>query len=138
MIQDEDYDWAVKLVKADIETLSHKVSTGDVGNGETRRLPEIEKAIKAYAMMPPEQRRKYDTPQCIADKGHIIPFVYFNKRFRQHPSFANHPRGLNQSVKDALQEACDMGILQEVGNEQKMQLGRIRATTKLYALSTND
>lgn len=138
VIQDEDYDWAVKLVKADIETLTHRIKSGDVGTGDTRRHPEVEKAIKAYAVMTPDQRRKYDTPQCIADKGHIIPFVYFNKKFRQHPAFSNHPRGLNQAVKDALQEAIDVGILQEVGNEQKMQLGRIRATTKLYALSTND
>lgn len=135
VIHEDDYAWAVKVVKADIETLSHKVSTGDVGNGETRRLPEVERAIKAYVGMSPDQRKAYKVPECLRDKPHMIPYTYFNKRLRGVASFVNSPRGVVHAIKEALQEACDMGKLQKMGNDQKSQIGKLRADADVYVVT---
>lgn len=136
VIEMDDYLWAERLVRQDIETITHRVATGDVGEGESRRAPEVERAIKDYVVMPKEKKVKtYMVQAAIVDHPHLIPYTYFRRRFKNHSSFANHPRGLVAAIKDALQDAMDLGILQKMGNDQKLQYKGLRADTEVFVVS---
>lgn len=139
VIELDDYLWAEKLVRADIDTVTHRIASGDVGEGESRRAPEVERAIKDYVTMPKDKKLgTYMVQKGIVDHPHIIPYTYFRRRFKNHSSFANHPRGLVMAIKDALQDAIDLGILQKMGNDQKLQYKGLRADTEVFVVSKHD
>ena len=139
VIELDDYLWAEKLVRADIETVAHRIASGDVGQGESRRAPEVERAIKDYVVMSAEKRAStYKVPTSLVDQSHLIPYTYFRRRFKTHTSFVNNPRGLVMAIKDALQDAIDLGILQKMGNEQKLQFKGLRADSEVFVVSKPD
>lgn len=138
VISVNDYQWAKDLVKGDIDGLAHRIDRGDVGGAEARKAPAIEDAINDYIAMSPEKRVKtYAVPKAIADKSHIIPYGFFRRRLKWHNSFVNDPRGLVAAIKGAIQDAVDMGLLQKMTNEQKLECGGLRADADCYVVSSS-
>lgn len=130
-----DYLWAEKLVKRDVEGLTHRIERGDVGGAEARKAPAVEDAIKEYLAMPKERKLgTYKVPKAIVDAPHIIPYAYFRRRLKMHASFVNDPRGMVSAIKSALQDAVDLGLLQKLGNEQKLEFGGLRADADCYVV----
>jgi len=137
LISVEDVEWAIQVVRADIETLESTVSTGDVGEGEARKAPAVVKAIKDYLQMPVDKREKtYKVPKALLGEP-LIPYGYFRRRFKQHSSFLQDPRGLAFAIKAALQDAVDMGLLQKLSDEQKALKVGARCEGDVYCLGEN-
>lgn len=132
----EDYSWAEQLIRRDIEGLTHRVEIGAVGGHEARRVPAIEEAIKDYVAMSRDKKvSTYKVPKAIADHPHVIPYTFFRRRFKHHAAFAADPRGMVNAIKAALQDAVELGLLQKMGNDQKLQFNGLRADSDCYVIS---
>ncbi len=132
-----DIEWAIRLVRADIESMALKVESGDVGEGEGRRAPAVETAIRDFIRMPTSKKiGTYKVPKSIADEP-IIPYGYFRRRFKHHQSFISDQRGLVQAIKAAVMDAVEMGLLQKLSEEQKLLKIGVRSEGDYYALGSN-
>lgn len=137
-ISGEDYLWAQELVRRDIEGLAHRIDSGDIGGAESRKAPAVEEAINDYLTMPKDRKlNTYKVPKSIIDAPHVIPYGYFRRRLKMHASFANDPRGMVPAIKAALQDAVELGLLQKLGNEQKLEFGGLRADAECYVVSSH-
>lgn len=132
-----DVDWAIRLIKADIENMAAKVESGDVGDGESRRAPAVELAIRDFIKMPTSKKAStYKVPQAIVNEP-IIPYGYFRRRFKHHQSFQSDPRGMVQAIKSAVADAVELGLLQKLSQEQIILKVGPRADGDYYAIGPN-
>lgn len=132
-----DVDWAIRLIKSDIENMALKVESGDVGEGESRRAPAVEAAIRDFLKMPTAKKAgTYRVPKAILEEP-IIPYGYFRRRFKHHQSFQSDPRGLVQAIKAAVMDAVELGLLQKLSEEQKLLKIGPKADGDYYAIGPN-
>ena len=122
------FEWALDLVKNDIQILMTKFELGEIGhnNQEIRQNGEIAKVIKDYITKPFETISKY----CQGDvserlhKQKIVPYVYLNRRLVAMAAFRNDRAGATNSIKRALQLLVDGDKLREIPkNELQIKYG---------------
>lgn len=136
-IEVNDVEWAIRLIRSDIESMALKVESGDVGEGESRRAPAVEIAIRDFLRMPTAKKiSSYKVPKAVADEP-IIPYGYFRRRFKHHQAFQNDARGLVAAIKAAVMDGVELGLLQKLSEEQKLLKLGARAEGDYYALGPN-
>lgn len=137
----EDTGWALDMVRKDIASVTSRLASGNVGKAsETKQLPAVTEAVHDYLKMDEAKRRSYRVPKSLLST-HYIPYTFFRRRFGMNTTFTKDRRGLAAAVKAALQDAVELGILQEVSIEQKQAIptgGRsLDLRTPLYVLGEN-
>lgn len=116
--------WAIDLVHKDIDNMTAKFSTGQVGQGDHAQEADIMKAVAKYPQLTAEQREHYKVPKGLLDKVNVIPYVYLKKYLTQRASFKNDRRGAVTAIKIALDDIVKAGTLAQVPIDQaKMILG---------------
>lgn len=137
IVREADVLWARGLVEREMELIFGRMASGAIGSDEVRQLPTVVEAVKHYLSLPTERRMTtYKVPKVIAETQ-FIPYAYFRRRFKTQVAFINDRRGITGAVKATLQDAVDLGILQELSNDQKLLLGGLRADTATYAVGPN-
>jgi hypothetical protein len=124
--------WAIDLIRAEITNIVRKTEEGETGQGEVKQLPTVIKVARAYYETPKAKRVKtYNVAEQMAD---YIPYHYLRKRLRMHKEFTGDRRGLESSIKAAIQTAVDLGQLQQLTPDQVAAIPGSRKDTKLYVL----
>jgi hypothetical protein len=122
----QDLLWAKKLVDAGIQEIIRRRDKGDFVAPEARKVPAIEDAIRKYfATTDKAKAGTWKVPQALIGKP-LIPYTYFRRKLGDQSVFQNDPRGLAAAVKQAIQDAIDIGLLQRLTDAQKQQeAGRV-------------
>lgn len=94
-------EWARQFVTRDVELISAKFRTGDVGEGQSKQEVDLYTAIKDYLRMKPDARRSYRVPEKLLEQP-LVPYHYLRRRLRNVVSFKDDRRGFGDALEDML------------------------------------
>lgn len=115
--------WAVDFVSLTTQALEARIDTGDYGEGETRHHPAILKALQDWRRLDADKKLKtYRIAKALLPHAELIPYSYFRRRLKMVKAFQDDRRGMVRAIRDAIQDAVDLGVLQRVTDEQLMKV----------------
>ncbi len=103
--------WAIALVRRDIEAMSARIDSGDVGNDDHTRMDLLRAAMRDYFSR--DFVGQYNVAPGMREAG-IVTYSFFQGRLRQKPAFSGHPLGSIKALDIALQGLIDAGYLAKV------------------------
>ena len=112
----EYFNWALDLVKNDIQILMNKFELGEIGhnNLEIKQNAEIIRIVKDYLTKPYDEIEKYTKGVEQLHKHKIVPYIYINKRLVACAAFRADKSGATNGMKRAIQLLVDGDKLREV------------------------
>lgn len=115
IIQLHHAEWALTLVKHDIELMNKKLDAGDIGDDDDARDSKLISVCKDYLKKP--VANSYAIPEDMRRAG-IIPRRYIQLRIQQVSSFYNHRMGANFAMDQSLRALVDGGVFAEVPKDE--------------------
>lgn len=109
-------EWAIKFVRRDVGMMSERYESGDVGHGDTKQLAEVTRVVRDYLAMTKQSMSKWGVDSA-AQQARIIPYWYVSKRCLGLAAFKGDRRGATPSLKLAIQNLVDSGLLVECQNK---------------------
>jgi hypothetical protein len=107
----EHLDWALDVIRRDIQIMSRRLDTGDVGTGDTARERKLMSLLRDYLANP--LAASYKVPEEMRQNS-IVPRSYLQIRTARVASYYNHRAGQNAALDLAIQSAVNNGYLMEV------------------------
>ncbi len=104
-------DWALGIVRRDINIMQRKLKDGDVGQGDGVRERKLISIIKAY--LKSESLDSYRIPKEVQELG-IIPRRYLQVRTTSLTQFSHHRLGATVALDLTIKSLIDSGYLLEV------------------------
>lgn len=125
---------AIKFVEDQIEAVTARFSSGDIGSDESRQEADIRRAVTDYYRMPVAQRATYQVPrELLAGDGLlVVPYGYLRRRAKRLASFNDDPRGLAVALDRTLREMVKADVLAVVPPQQGLQ--KFRTNKPLYCM----
>lgn len=119
LVVPEHVEWAIDMVKADIEALSVRFEKGEIGakTEENKQMQDINKIIKEYFASPKEQILSYlklDKKAEAIYNARLISYSYLQKRLVAMASYRTDRLGATQALKRSIQILIDSDKLREV------------------------
>ncbi len=124
----ECVEWALNLLRLDIEKLSQKVIEGRIGSdsGELLQQSELRKAIRNYLLLDYAKTKRIgnsDINKLMFDHG-IVPMFFLSHKCIRKACFKKDRIGATNSLKRALQCLVDNGELYRLKKtESQSQFG---------------
>lgn len=110
VIQDHHIDWAMYVVKKDIEISERHMENGDIGLNDTARINKLTKVIKDYftntAFTDTERNRR------MKSEG-FITRSYIQQRIGASPAFDKYLGGTSRALDNTIKTLIDNGQLVE-------------------------
>lgn len=121
--------WALDLIRRDINVMRRKVENGEVGEGDSARDRKVISVIKEYFASP--VGIGYKIPTGMKESG-IIPRSYIHVRVSRLSMFTNARMGATKALDETLRNICDNGYLQEI--DRKKLVEDYATSTKAFRL----
>lgn len=115
IIYPEHVKWALDLIRNDIKVMASRISSGDVGSGDTTRERKLLSLMKKY--MTNKVPDSYGVPKKMRADG-VIPRKYLQISVQRTSSFTSHKAGSNFSLDMALKSLIDSGYIVELSKEK--------------------
>ena len=115
-----DLAWARQIVDAGIREIVSRRDKGDFTAPETRKMPAVQTAVDKFFKLSDAQKKSRRVPVALIAHPSLIPYQYFYSALRDRSEFSESPRGLDQAIRDALDTAVRIGMLQRLTDEQVM------------------
>lgn len=104
-------NWALTVIRKDIDIMSRRIQSGDVGNDDDARERKIATLMRDYLEQPiPES---YGVPDVLRQNA-IIPRKFIQIRTARMSAFTTHRGGSTQGMDQCLRSLCDSGYIMEV------------------------
>lgn len=138
LITKEHIEWAINMVTNDIEILTKRFDTGNVGasTGEIAQIELLIKITKNYIMSDYEYIAKYIGKDERAKQLHhnkVIPYVFLSRKLLTYAPFKNDKRGATEALKRCLQVLCDRDSFREMSKHE--MTNRFGSTQKAFVVS---
>jgi len=119
VIEEAHVQWAINLVENDINTLSKRFDTGDIGSNTTeiKQIELLIKIVKNYIMSDFETIEKYlgkDEKAKMLHQHKVIPYVFLSRKLLTYAPFKNDKRGPTEALKRCLKIMCDRDSFREL------------------------
>lgn len=132
----EHVDYAVSVVRADIESMIARFTSGEVVTSENRdemQLDKVRECINFYVNASWGEVSKY----CNASHremfaGKVIPFAYIQRKLSGIACFKTSSKSTSDAIKSTLKTLCDMGEIIEV--EKTVAKANYRSDALCYRL----
>ena len=105
--------WAINFVKQDIEFISARFATGDVGNGETKQMADLKRSIEQFINSPHSAIESYKV-EFKVHEAKIIPFSYLSKKLSSIASYRTDKMGATNALKRNIQSLIEFGCIIQV------------------------
>lgn len=113
-ITEEHALWAIAIVRKDIQTMTTKFFTGDIGHGDSKQINDLRRVFDSYFKTEEEKLvTSYAIPAGLRDQG-VVPYVYLSRRIQALASFRSDDRGSTFALKRAIEELTAAGEIQEL------------------------
>jgi len=117
IVMPEHIEWAIDLVRRDINIMRNKLEKGDVGMGDHSRQRKLVNILREYMEGMPAQGYK-PNPKMHSDN--VVPSSYLQIRTARLAVFAKNRMGATQSLTQAIREFTDAGWLKEIEKAKAM------------------
>jgi hypothetical protein len=107
----EHVEWALALVRRDVEVFQQRKRNGDIGTGDDARERKLLSIIIDYIRMksiPPG----YKVPVKMHADG-LVPRLYLQKRVQTLAAFSSHKLGVSKALDEALRSMVANGWIME-------------------------
>lgn len=106
--------WALTLVRREIEVFIRRQEAGDIGEGDHIRRKKVLGAMKYYLLNKDAGKIKgYGTTQAMMNDL-IIPHSWITARLSNQTAFTSHRLGQSEALKQTLRDLVDNGTIMEV------------------------
>lgn len=123
VINEPSARWAIALVTKDINAMTTRFATGDVGQGDAKQLADIRRVLLDYFKTAASTlATAYGVPLEMQPNG-LIPFVYLQRRTASLASFRADRQGSTAALKRCVEELISTGEIQEVAKSIGAQHG---------------
>ena len=132
----DDAKWAIDLITNDIDIISKKFESGEVGSNTTeiKQTNEIVRVVKEYAIKDFSYVVKYQANASLHN-AKIITHTYLSTRLLKVAVFRNDKFGATAALKRAIQLLVDNGRLVAVSPKELSD--RFRTTQKSYHIDAS-
>ena len=111
----EHAQWALELVNTDIRVIQHKISNGDVGDGDMVRERKLLSIMSDYLGTPIASG--YLLPDEMRMSG-IVARKFFQIKIQRVNSFLKHRMGHAFALDSTIKSLVDSGYLQEISKDK--------------------
>lgn len=135
-IEREHMDWAIRMVDADIKTLTEKFESGKIGANtqEVKQIDEVTRVIKEYAVGVWKDIIKYSTPKDKAlHSEKVVTYNYISRRLIGTAAFRMDKMGATFAIQRTLKILMDRDYIQELSRQQLKE--KFGTTQKSYMIS---
>ena len=115
LVRIEHAQWALECVERDIRIMSHKMTDGDVGDGDIVRERKILSILKTYMQTPIP--KGYQLPDEMRTQG-IIARKFLQNKLQRVNSFIKHPLGHLTALEKSIKNLVENGYLAEVPKDK--------------------
>lgn len=133
VIRRDHAEYAIKIIKADIEMMLGNFDAGLMAGDEVRREHLVLEASRAYLAMDYNKRLTYIKSTALA-KLDVVPIAFLRRRLRNVSDFA-YAGDTGRALDNAIKSLVDMGDLVAVGQPELLKQG-VKARTEVYQLVT--
>lgn len=103
--------WRIDIIRRDIELMSRKLSTGEIGHSDYTRLNKV-RAV-CYDYLKGAGVGFKNIPAVMLKEG-VVPYRYLMQRTSNVSCFRNHRGGATNALKSSIANMIDSGELHEV------------------------
>jgi len=115
VIQPYHVQWALDLIRADIAIMRRRISSGDVGTGDSAREKKMLSVLTKYLKSPiPESYQVTDQMR----RDGIVPRKYLQISLQRTTSFSGHRQGANSALDLTIKSLIDSGYLLEYAKDK--------------------
>lgn len=103
--------WAINMINGDIENISKRFSSGEVGENQEEIL-QIKAVIKnsiKYTLSQWDEVKTYKCGSYETHRSKFIPYSYLHKRLSLNNSFKNDKRGATEALKRTIKTLIERG-----------------------------
>lgn len=111
-------EWALELVRRDINVMSRRIQTGDVGTDDDARERKLAMLMREYLERPVNS--SYGIPETLQQAG-IIPRKYIQIRTARQSAFTSHRIGATAAMDQVIRSMCDSGYIMEMSKEKMVE-----------------
>lgn len=105
--------WAMDFVRKDVNAVSTRFQTGDVGRGASKMENDLRRVVAAYFTSGFAKMKSYGVEEGMY-RDRVIPYAYLLRRTSNLSAFKNDKRGTVRALKETIEAMCESGSLAEV------------------------
>lgn len=117
VIDSEQAQWAIDLVRRDIACYTEREAGGGIGDSDHVRERAVARIIHEYLTQP--LPTSYGIPQAMQQDG-IVPRKYIQLRSQRLATFSRHKLGAIRALDDTLRSMCANGYIKEPEKGKEM------------------
>jgi len=122
-------EWALKVIRSDIDSMSKKLEDGDIGLSDHTRESKMLSIISNYLKSAPSSG--YKVPAGMR-QAMIVPSQYLLAKCQRLNSFMAHKLGSTVAVRETIRSLCDSGYIEEMNKAQTAE--RFKFNGKSYKI----
>ena len=115
IIKQDHIEWSINLVRKNIEVMSRKMQTGDIGTGDSPREKKLLSIISKYLTNP--LQASYNIPARMHTDG-VVPRKYLQICTQRVSSFTSHRLGQAGALDLTIKNLINDGYLTEVSKDK--------------------
>jgi len=119
VIRKDHVEWALNLIRKDIQIMSRRIRSGDVGTGDSTRERKLLSILHKY-MSAADIAPGYGVPKQMHADG-IIPRKYLQITTQRSSAFTSHRAGQNAILDATIKSLIDSGYLLELGKDKALK-----------------
>ena len=116
--------WAIAFIRAEIETVAARFTSGDVGMGDNKQMHDMKRTVESFFKLTAKQLKPYNindgTAKLLKARG-SVPYKFLAVKASSLASFRNDRIGATGAVKKIVQLMVDSGMLLEIPKVQSIQ-----------------
>ncbi len=120
----ESAGWAIDFITREIESVAARFRDGDVGQGDSKQIFDMRRAVKAFFETPNNKLKTYGLTKERAEllKRHgAVSHSYLLSKLGSVASFRTDRLGSTAAIKKTIQALLDSGALVEIPRIQSQQ-----------------
>lgn len=110
-------EWAIDVVVRDVMRLTARFESGDVGEGDSKQVADMERVLKDFQRRPIQQLMSYGVTEEMKRYG-CVPYVYLQRRLFPLASYRKDRRGAKVAVEETIQLMAKTGRLELMPKQQ--------------------
>lgn len=119
VIKRQHAEWALAVVKHDIEIMQRKIKSGDIGSDDTTRERKMISVIRQY-MQEGAKSESYGSPAGLHTAG-IVTHRYLTIRLSQIHAFKDKNKGASAMIAQTIRTLVDNGYISPVDKNWLME-----------------
>ncbi len=119
VIKKQHVEWALLIVRRNINMMIARMRSGDVGNGDMSREKKLLSIISEY--LKNKIKKGYNIPDSLRTSG-IVPRKYLMSRATRVSTFNTYKMGTSIALNNTLKALIDNGYISEVNKEDVVML----------------